>query len=62
MSVMSVSYKLQPPFWGHQTLPVIPLAELAPLLDRKSLFRVGWGARGATGPQWTMLSAQFEAQ
>jgi 5-methyltetrahydrofolate--homocysteine methyltransferase len=51
-----------PPFWGTRVVPEIPLAELLPLLDRKSLFRVGWGARGATGERWEALQAEFEAR
>jgi 5-methyltetrahydrofolate--homocysteine methyltransferase len=43
-------------------LEAIPLGELLPLLNRKSLFRVGWGARGATGPKWESLQARFEAR
>ncbi len=52
----------QPPFWGARALEEIPLSELLPLLNRKSLFRVGWGARGATGPKWETLQAGFEAR
>lgn len=51
-----------PPFWGPRVLEAIPLAEIFPLLDRKSLFRVGWGARGATGAKWDSLRVEFEAR
>ncbi len=51
-----------PPFWGPRVLDAIPLEEIFPLLDRKSLFRVGWGARGATGAKWDSLRAEFEAR
>ncbi len=51
-----------PPFWGYRALRSIPLEELHPLLDRKSLYRVGWGARGATGEQWAAVQADFDAR
>lgn len=51
-----------PPFWGARHLASIPLAELWPLLDRRALFRVGWGARGLQGPAWESLRAEFEAR
>lgn len=53
---------LSPPFWGYRTLTEIPREELFELLDRKSLYRVGWGARGATGAAWEALQAEFEAR
>ncbi len=52
----------KPPFWGGRVIPAIPLAELWPLLDRKSLYRVGWGARGATGTKWETLKQAFDAR
>ena len=51
-----------PPFWGYRALTEIPREELFELLDRKSLYRVGWGARGATGAAWEALQAEFEAR
>jgi 5-methyltetrahydrofolate--homocysteine methyltransferase len=45
-----------------RTVLDIPLDELLPLLDRNALFRVGWGARGATGERWAELQAAFEAR
>jgi len=51
-----------PPFWGYRALTEIPRKELFELLDRKSLYRVGWGARGATGATWEALQAEFEAR
>ena len=53
---------LTPPFWGPQVLEAIPLEEIRPFLDTKSLFRVGWGAKGARGEQWARLQAEFEAR
>jgi 5-methyltetrahydrofolate--homocysteine methyltransferase len=54
--------RFQPPFWGPQILDAIPLKAIRPFLDTKSLFRVGWGARGATGEQWARVQAEFEAR
>ncbi len=48
-----------PPFWGAQLVSGIPMDELLPLVDRKRLFRVGWGARGLTGERWEELAATF---
>ncbi len=52
----------KPPFWGPQVIKGIPLRDLWPLLDRKSLYRVGWGARGATGEKWEALRQEFDAR
>jgi len=35
-----------PPFWGSRTLEHADLREIFPLIDRKSLFRLSWGAHG----------------
>lgn len=51
-----------PPFWGYRVLSGISRAELFELLDRKSLYRVGWGARGTTGEAWAALQADFDAR
>ncbi|MBN1920633.1 MAG: homocysteine S-methyltransferase family protein [Anaerolineae bacterium] len=51
-----------PPFWGYRALTEIPRDELFELLDRKSLYRVGWGARGAKGAAWDALQAEFDAR
>jgi 5-methyltetrahydrofolate--homocysteine methyltransferase len=56
-----VKATLEPPFWGGEVVD-LPLDELLPLLDRKALFRVGWGARGATGERWEELRTGFEAR
>lgn len=50
------------PFWGTRVVRGIALADLLPLLDRKSLFRLNWGAKGAKGAQWEKLQAEFEAR
>lgn len=54
--------RFRPPFWGPQVLDAIPLAEIRPFLDTQALFRVGWGARGATGERWTRVRREFEAR
>ncbi len=51
-----------PPFWGYRALTDISREELLQLLDRKSLYRVGWGARGAMGASWETLHVEFEAR
>ena len=51
-----------PPFWGVRHLPEIALETLWPFLDRKSLFRVSWGVRGATGERWETLQAEMETR
>ncbi len=51
-----------PPAWGHWLVDPIPLDALWPLLDRRSLYRVGWGARGARGERWEAIAAEFDAR
>ncbi|MFP4395827.1 MAG: methionine synthase [Anaerolineales bacterium] len=51
-----------PPFWGYRAVMDVPWEELAELLDHKRLFRVGWGAKSATGEQWEAVRADFEAR
>jgi 5-methyltetrahydrofolate--homocysteine methyltransferase len=43
-----------PPFWGARTVRVAP-AEVFPLLDLKTLFRLHWGGRGVQGAEWERL-------
>jgi len=57
-----IAGSLSPPFWGAQTLSEISLDLLWPLLDRKALFRGGWGAGGLTGPAWEEIEAEFAAR
>ncbi len=52
----------RPPAWGYWRIDPIPLDALWPLLDRKSLYRVGWGARGARGERWEAIAAEFDAR
>ncbi len=51
-----------PPAWGYWLVDPIPLDALWPLLDRRSLYRVGWGARGARGERWEAIVADFDAR
>jgi 5-methyltetrahydrofolate--homocysteine methyltransferase len=44
-----------PPFWGTRVLSDIPLDEIWPCLDLKSLFRLSWGARDTNGEKWVAL-------
>ncbi|MNK62491.1 Methionine synthase [compost metagenome] len=45
----------KPPFWGTRVLKDIPLDDIWPCLDLKSLFRLSWGARDANGEKWVAL-------
>jgi 5-methyltetrahydrofolate--homocysteine methyltransferase len=46
----------EPPFWGPRVLRAIPLAEVAPHIDRNSLFKMSWQFRGIRDPQeWERL-------
>lgn len=45
----------EPPFWGTRVLRDIPLDDVWPCLDLKSLFRLSWGARDANGEKWVAL-------
>jgi 5-methyltetrahydrofolate--homocysteine methyltransferase len=50
----------RPPFWGSRVLEEIPLDGVLSSLNRKALFRLGWGARNARGEKWLALTAEFE--
>jgi 5-methyltetrahydrofolate--homocysteine methyltransferase len=51
----------QPPFWGVKVLERLPLAELFPLIDLNTLYRLHWGAKNAKGAEWErLLSEEFE--
>ncbi|NMC83484.1 MAG: methionine synthase [Armatimonadetes bacterium] len=45
----------EPPFFGPRVVETIPLAELWPLLDLKTLFRLHWGAKNKSGEEWDRL-------
>lgn len=44
-----------PPFWGASTLTSIPVAELWPCFDLRSLYRLSWGASNTKGDAWDAL-------
>jgi len=44
-----------PPFWGVRALEHIPLAEIAALMDQKTLFRLQWGGKSTKGEAWEKL-------
>lgn len=43
------------PFFGVKVIDRIPLAELFPLIDLNTLYRLHWGAKNAKGEQWERL-------
>lgn len=48
-----------PPFWGsHLFQPA--LDEVLPHINKKSLFRLSWGAKNARGEKWEKYSRDFE--
>ncbi len=50
-----------PPFWGVKVLERLPLADLFPLIDLNTLYRLHWGAKNAKGERWErLLSEEFE--
>ncbi|GIW09525.1 MAG: methionine synthase [Dehalococcoidia bacterium] len=44
-----------PPFWGYRVVREVPLAEVWPLLDLNTLFRLHWGGAKAKGAAWEEL-------
>ena len=51
----------QPAFWGVKVLERLPLAELFPLIDLNTLYRLHWGAKNAKGEVWErLLKEEFE--
>jgi 5-methyltetrahydrofolate--homocysteine methyltransferase len=45
----------RPPFWGVRAVERIPLAEVAALIDQKTLFRLQWGGKSTKGEAWEKL-------
>ena len=45
----------RPPFWGPRVVENIPLAEVAALIDQKTLFRLQWGGKATKGEAWQVL-------
>jgi 5-methyltetrahydrofolate--homocysteine methyltransferase len=51
----------RPPFWGVKVLERLPLADLFPLIDLNTLYRLHWGAKNAKGAEWErLLKDEFE--
>ncbi|HFC08813.1 MAG TPA: methionine synthase [Chloroflexi bacterium] len=51
-----------PPFWGAKVVESISPEAVFPLLDKRALFRLSWGAKNARGEAWKKLQAEFEAR
>jgi 5-methyltetrahydrofolate--homocysteine methyltransferase len=47
-----------PPFWGVKELRDVPLAEIWPHMDMKTLFRLHWGGKGVKGEEWEKLQEE----
>jgi 5-methyltetrahydrofolate--homocysteine methyltransferase len=51
----------EPAFWGVKVLDRLPLADLFPLIDLNTLYRLHWGAKNAKGAKWEQLQKdEFE--
>ena len=51
----------EPAFWGVKVIDRLPLAELFPLIDLNTLYRLHWGAKNAKGERWEqLLREEFE--
>jgi 5-methyltetrahydrofolate--homocysteine methyltransferase len=51
----------RPAFWGVKVLERLPLAQLFPLIDLNTLYRLHWGAKNAKGAEWErLLKEEFE--
>jgi 5-methyltetrahydrofolate--homocysteine methyltransferase len=50
----------QAPFWGAKALMDIPLDEVIPLVNKKSLFRLSWGSKDANKADRPELEAGLE--
>ena len=44
-----------PPFWGVKEVRDVPLADIWPHMDMKTLFRLHWGGKGVKGEEWEKL-------
>jgi 5-methyltetrahydrofolate--homocysteine methyltransferase len=49
----------QPPFWGSRLVKP-PLEEVLAQLNKKSLYRLSWGAKNARGEKWEKYSRDFD--
>ena len=50
----------QAPFWGAKAVKDIPLNEVIPLVNKKSLFRLSWGSKDASKADRPELEAGLE--
>jgi len=50
-----------PPFFGARVID-IPLQELYAMLNLPALYRVGWGAKNASGEKWDEYTRDFSAR
>jgi len=50
----------QAPFWGAKAIKDIPLDEIIPLVNKKSLFRLSWGSKDAPKSERPELEAGLE--
>ncbi|MCS6800911.1 MAG: methionine synthase [Dehalococcoidia bacterium] len=57
-SVRPLDQPPTPPFWGYRVVRSVPLAEVWPLLDLNTLFRLHWGGAKAKGAAWDRLIAE----
>ncbi len=51
----------QPPYWEPRYLK-LNIATVLPYLDKNSLFRVAWGAKGLRGEGWHTLEKDYETR
>jgi 5-methyltetrahydrofolate--homocysteine methyltransferase len=58
--VPSAEHIPQPPFWGARAVKDIPLDEVIPLINKKSLFRLSWGSKDASKADRPELEAGLE--
>ena len=47
-----------PPFWGVKELRDVPLKDIWPHMDMKTLFRLHWGGKGVKGEEWEKLQQE----
>ncbi len=52
----------RPPFWGAKVVQGISPEAVFPLLAKRELFRLSWGAKNARGEAWEKLQAEFEVR
>lgn len=50
------------PFWGARVLKDLPFDEVAARLQRKSLYRISWGAGRLLGEEWHAMQKTYDAR